>query len=427
MKKVKIFFIQKHDFLLNIVASYSFFGISILCFIFSTPIVLSAVSLSDYGVYIIILNITTLISISNFGFNTTFLIDYHKIKNIDEKNIFISTLLIFTITLALIFGFFILFFNNFIFSYLNISTELGFKLLILNLLILILNIINNFLDSILYSNNKIVKKSIFEILKVILVTLAFTFGCYFSKDVVIGCLSVLIIQFFYSLYFYFNLKADFQINFSIYYFDSKYIKVNLKSSFHFFILSISGYIVFYSDSLLVSSLAGANYVTTYSLHYKLTDLFQKLIFKISDIKLPLIQQKMGDKLNIRQIFNKLFLVTTILVLFSGIFLYIFGNYLFEIWLGSKVVFDKNIITFMILNMIISCMIHVPGVFIIAFKEHQKLSYTSFFEAFLNIIFSYFLFQKYGISGIPMGTLCAILFTSSCYVTYFYFQKIRINN
>jgi O-antigen/teichoic acid export membrane protein len=411
-------------------SSYFSMIVNAMIFIFLTPFLLKGLGKEQYGIWILLTNIITYFSLSNFGFNTSFMVELPAVaKDPEKKNELVNTVFFTLLTMGLLFSVFfvIISFNlgNFfeIPAGLTDAATIAFSFIFVSFLI---SIFYGFFDSILYINNYIFEKNTLEITKIVLTNFLFLLCVFFSFDLPGMGLAQFVSFgiFLVIIYVYTKRKFPFVINPS-YYKKELFLRL-LNPSFHYFFITIASQIVYYSDSILISTLSGVGDVGIYAVMYKLTEVFLRVFFKLTDVKLPRIAQLWAEQkyMDLIRFHNKLQVVTLVVVLPVFVALFFFGTEILELWVGDQYVFDENIMRVLTLSMVLNTIIHVTGVFVIVMGTHKYVSRMSLVEAALNILLSILFYQYLGLIGIPLGTLVSSLATTGWFILYNFYGTLN---
>ncbi|QLY79121.1 lipopolysaccharide biosynthesis protein [Clostridium intestinale] len=211
-------------------------------------------------------------------------------------------------------------------------------------------------------------------------------------------------------------------------YDKKLLKVILKPGIFFFLIQVSGIIVYNTDNIILTNFIGAEIVALYFSAYKIIDIFMKLIFVVSDNIFPFISALHGKK-DIGQI-RTLNIITSkvsiIMCVFLSIMYYFFSSEIIDIWLGKGNFIGYDIILVLCLILVINANTHNAGVYINALYKHKKTAYLAVIEAILNLILSLILVNRIGVLGVVLGTLIASLLTSAWFTPYYCCKILGIN-
>ncbi len=199
---------------------------------------------------------------------------------------------------------------------------------------------------------------------------------------------------------------------SIRFIDFKYSSNLVKLGMQFFIIQISGLIVFTTDNIIVAQLFGPKQVVIYNVAYKYFYMIP-LVFNVilapfwSAFTEAYVKQEYDW---IRNAVRKLLIIWIILSLIA-ILMIVISNIVYNIWIGSEiqVPFVLSILTGIFV--IIANWNNIFGYFINGIGKIRIELYYSIFTAILNIPLSILLAKQFelGISGVILATnICLII-------------------
>lgn len=181
-----------------------------------------------------------------------------------------------------------------------------------------------------------------------------------------------------------------------------------------------------TDNLLISSLVGVITAGIYSNYYLIIGSVRQ-IFEQALLGVAASVGNLGvteDKEKVEEIFYQLFFIGYWMFGFAGICLLELLNPFVSLAFGEKYLFPKQVVLVLCINFFISGMRRV----ILIFKESMGLfwydRYKSIAEALLNLIISIVLAEKFGVTGIFIGTFCSTVLTS-VWVEPYVFYKYRL--
>lgn len=422
--------IKNIKYLKQLSSSYFLMATNYIIFFFLTPLMLNKLGNEQYGIWLLLSNIIMYFTLSNFGIAPAFTIELPKVR----KDKLATDKLLNTVLLSLILAavltsliFIVLeFYLQEIFSIntniLN-TTRITFLFFYLTFTV---NIIGSLFDNILISSNEIIKKNAIEILKIsitggisiLLVLNEWSLIHIAGSNFLIG------LVFFFVTFYTCKKVIRFKINLSL--FDFELFKKLINPSWYFFVISIVGLVVFYSDNLLISKLKGVEYVGLYAITYRISDVCLKIITKISNTKYPKVIQLSADKKypELLKLHNKLFLLNLITAVPICSILFFFGKDIIQLWLGSNHDINEGILRIFSIFTLSMILAQNTGMFVIGLGIHQRFAYMGVAEATLNLLLSYLFFQYFDLLGIALGTLTAHLLTNGWFAYFEFFRFIR---
>lgn len=428
IKLDKLDLVKKNSYILHLLSSYAQMSISIVIPLLLMPYMLLKLGSEIYGLWILLGSVIAYFSLSNFGFNTTLLKELSQSGEEEYCNRYINTTLVFFLCISLlvffIFLLFVLNIDNLFLIDIKIKNIAQTTFTVLYFVFLV-NFIFGIFGTLLFSKGLLHIKNYISIIQSIFISFFTFFVLFKGYSIVAISLVNLLFSMIFSLVVLYYAKKHINFEISTSHFDIRILKDMIRPSFHYFLISISVIVVFYTDNIIISSFVGLSSVAIYSLGYKLVDVSQRILFKLVDVIVPDIALLYGEKKyrNILELHNKVMFYTLLLALFGYAILFFFGIDILNIWIGEKYSLDETIFRVFIFFAFSHTWVHVSGMFIAAMGIHKKISYMSLVEAFLNIVLSLILLKYYGLLGVALGTFFSGLLTSSWFVPYWFYKHI----
>lgn len=187
-----------------------------------------------------------------------------------------------------------------------------------------------------------------------------------------------------------------------------------KTSFNLFFIRIAGILIFYTDYLVISNILGSNHVTEYSITYKLFSIF----FSISNIIVfsftPILAREYGNR-NwewISRQYNLFLIITSFiggLTWVGGLF---FAKDFIYIWAGKQG-YAGLLCAFALGGYsYILAMSHINTGILTTCDFIKNGAYISWLEVIINLLISIFLVKKIGVAGVAIGTFLGQLLTGA---------------
>lgn len=185
--------------------------------------------------------------------------------------------------------------------------------------------------------------------------------------------------------------------------------------------NISGFIVSFTDNLLISMLLNTFVVAIYSNYLLITATLKTLFSQIfsafttsfGNLFVTESIEKSYD------IYLKAQFLAFWLIGFTSITFFVLIQDFITIWLGERFLFNISLVFIMTTVYYINC-INVPSISVQnALGLHYKDKNIMIIQAIVNLVVSYILGIKFGISGIMCGTIIAMIFPviSKPYIIY----------
>lgn len=199
---------------------------------------------------------------------------------------------------------------------------------------------------------------------------------------------------------------------SIRFIDFKYSSNLVKLGMQFFIIQISGLIVFTTDNIIIAQLFGPKEVVTYNVAYK----YFYMVPLVFNVVLAPFWSAFTDAYVkkeyswIQNAIRKLIIIWIILSLIA-VFMIIISKIVYRIWVGSEIQVPFILSIFTGIFVIIANWNNIFAYFINGVGKIRIALYYSIFTALLNIPLSILLAKQFGlgISGVILATnICLII-------------------
>ncbi len=183
-----------------------------------------------------------------------------------------------------------------------------------------------------------------------------------------------------------------------------------------FLYRINYVVIKSTDNVIISSFIGLEYVGIYSNYILITNTLNTIILTFYNAVKPSIGNLHADskKSNELTIFNIINFITVILYGGAAIGIFIMSNSFISIWLGSEYTLPQ------LFPILISFDFYIKGIqtFLGQYRSSMGLfkqaKFRPIFSIIINLILSLILVNFWGIYGVLIGTICAILFTTMWY-------------
>lgn len=397
----------------NTLGSFLIKGFNILVSFILVPLLISGLTNYEYGIWVSLTNIVNWISFFDIGLG-------NGLKNklgsalAREENLlaqeYVSTSYVLVTGIAIIVSLLFFLFSIFIdwYTLLNIDRYLIVDLRnLINIILLstLLNFVLKLIDSILLAVQKTVWSSLLYLIGQILI-LIYIYVLSITKPQNLLIISVIgltflpiVVKIIYTNFF-FKAKYNFlKPRFSL--FKKEHVSSLLNLGLKFFIIQLGVLVLFQTQNFIILKTLGASHVTTYNISYKLFTIAY-MIFSI--LMIPFwsgvieAYAKNDIKWLIKKIRELFVLLIFILTIVTPI-LYFYSNSLFSFWLKTTFEVDQSIkvslLVYSFLLSILTIAMHLLNG--IGKINIQLLLYV--FSTIINIPISFYLCERYGISGV----------------------------
>lgn len=364
--------------------------------LFLIPFYINNLGNELYSDWIILYTLPAIFELTNFGINqavnNTFSISYNQKEEMSEK--IITHGLYFTFSIGLIISSLILLSWEWLglFEFLNIVSvnQDDSKLIVYFLTLKVfLDMIRGILSSYLFANNlnhfTIYINTIQYVLEsLIIISLLLTgktlvlISSLLLIPSLISCLGLLIIN-TKKFKYYFDLN-----------FDVKYIKILLKPSYSFSLLSISEYILNQGFLIVLKKYYLSESLIIFNSAKTLTNYIKQIQALISTSVFPVFNVYYGkNKLN--ELFSLYFKSRNITFIITAIIcclLYVFGESIWNIWLSNTVYFDSTLFNILLLIQLIGSIWIISSNLIISTNNHLVFSQLYLVSSIFSVVIFY---------------------------------------
>lgn len=208
-----------------------------------------------------------------------------------------------------------------------------------------------------------------------------------------------------------------RLRISIHLFSFNLARRMLRPGFHFFVVSVSGVLMWGIDNLVISGVLGVAFVTAFAIASRLTSLLRGMIslpFSSAGPSVTVLHSQGREAQLMRLFAFSTKLALSAAILFSVELLF-FGRSFIALWAGRTVVVGNA--TFIVLVAILA--VNVLGqpayAFLMATTRHRMFSRLSLLEGLANLALSYWWVHKWGVLGVALGTLVPHALISGVYL------------
>ena len=388
---------------------------TLLTGIISLPLLLNYFGSTTYGIWIVILGLAGYINTISFGIPSAMITLVAKTSNLNEKYLILRKSfyilgILSTFFLAL-FIFVLYFSDDWIISLLgNIDSELipiSKNIFILFVIFTLVKLPLNLYMQFFTGMNTIYVSEIYQILTALINFITVLIAVYFNIEIfsfiifwLIGQLLLSIIAVFHVLIKYANLRKESNTK--------GIISGNdiLKSSFAFFQVGIAASIVWSTDNLLISHFMSPEFVTPYSIAFKIFTYMFMFSAMFNGIIGPMYGNAYSNKDwdSIRKYTSLIHKVLPILGAFIWVFLIFFSKEIIVLWTGKENAFGGYLLIFSLgLYGYILSFVNTYATLIYSLNFASKTLTIAWSEAIINLVLSIIFIQYFGIGGVALGT------------------------
>lgn len=209
------------------------------------------------------------------------------------------------------------------------------------------------------------------------------------------------------------------------YIDLEYTKSMIKPSGHFLLLMVGSSFLFGINTLVIGSVIGPSFVPAYAIPMQIVILIMTTIGLASINKMPIITglYKTKEFYKLRGLYNDLIFFSFLIAFIAIINLIFFGETIIIIWAGSSVFYGNDLLYLMLVFLLAAALRWPSDSFLYASENHIEYSYMTIAEGILNVLLTIVLTYLYGVKGTIIGTLIAYSLTNGWFLFYKTFNVI----
>jgi O-antigen/teichoic acid export membrane protein len=211
--------------------------------------------------------------------------------------------------------------------------------------------------------------------------------------------------------------------------DKENLKMIFSFSFYSFLLQISGYLIFYTDSVVIGAFLPISAITFFAIAGNLMNYSRGLLSGISTTAAPVaaVLEAKGEQAELRRVLLKGTRYASMLFFPIGIAFLLRGSSFIGLWMGpSYAALSGKVLAILTVAQLLASGDQVSGSMTLGIGRHRWMVPPAIFEGVLNLGMSIALVRHYGIVGVAVGTavpnLLVHLFFWPWYVHHVYGVK-----
>ncbi len=208
-----------------------------------------------------------------------------------------------------------------------------------------------------------------------------------------------------------------QLHFYMHSFSPRLARRMIAPGFYFFVVSVSGVLMWGIDNLVISGVLGVVFVTAFAIAARLTSMLREMLsmpFSASGPTITALGAE-GNPAALRRLFyfsTRLALLGAVLF---GIELGFFGRRFVALWASPSVVVDPGTFAALVGILIINVLQQPAYAYLIATTRHRTFAWLSLLEGIANLVLSCWWVSKWGVLGVALGTLVPHALISAPYL------------
>lgn len=417
----------------GVILGYIAMAITNLSSFLLTPLMLTVFGTSEFGVYRLVLSITSYFALADLGLSNAivrYVSEYRANNDKESEGKFIGLVTLIDLlmgSLLFIAGIFFYYYipqifqSSFSLKEIVLLKDLFFLVVISGILTLFVNLAGGILKS--YERFTILKTMniIKTLVRVGLITVLLLLD--FSPfEIVLVDTVLMILVFVYS--FYYCIK-ELKIKPVFRNIDSKYSKKILSYSLIVFIDAVAFHFFWAADTLIIGIYISSAAIAVYSIGTLLANLFFAFSVVISDVLMPDVVKRVtvgSDDRELTHFMIKIGRIKFLILALPTLGFIFLGRQFIHLWLGENFEQAYLIAILILIPQMISALGDVGLYVMWAKNKHKVKSFVSLGICIINIILTIVLVQKYGIIGAAIST-CFAFIAGYLVFNSIYFQKV----
>lgn len=420
----------------GILITYLTLFLSNIAGILLTPVIISYVGDSQFGLYSLIGSFVGYLTILDFGLGNTvirYVAKYREEKDKKaEENFIAIALILYTIIVILVVLVGLLMylnieniFKNFAESQL-IQARQMFLILIFNI---VLTMPNHTFNGILLAYEKFVYPKLMSLFRIIIRFVAVVI----SLNLGFGIIAIILIDTFLNfiitvanIYYVFRYLG---VKFKLYKLDKVYVFQIFSFSIFIFINVVIDQLYWKIDQTILGIMVNTSAVALYAISMTIISGYISLSTSISSIFYSKLTRMVVNEVGNEEYTNIMITVGRLQLIVLGFFLAGFitlGKSFILLWLGDEYGLIYYIVLMIIVPLTIPLIQNVAGNLVQIKNLHSTMAIINLVISLINIILSIVLVRTIGVLGSAIGTMISIVVGNIIITNYFYNKKIMLD-
>lgn len=424
------------------ILSYIQMFLNIVISLIYTPFMLSTLGQSEYGLYSTVSSTIAMLAVLNLGFNSSYVRYFMKYK-VDNDEDSVAKLnglfiIIFSVIgmVALACGLFLSFNLNLVFSTGLTAGEYAIakKLMILLSINMAISFPMSVFSNIILAHEKYIFLKLLGLLKNVaspLVTIPLLLAGFRSVAIVTVTITLALIT--DVIYLYYS-KKILHIKFSFRGFPEGLFKSLFAFSAFIAINLIVDQLNSNVDKVLLGRFCGTESVAVYAVGFSLYHYYMLFSTSVSSVFTPRVHKIINEtKENpvlqserISELFTKVGRIQYIILALLASGIVFFGKQFITLWVGAEYKQSYYVTILLVLPVTIPLIQNIGIEVQRALNKHKFRSIVYLFMAFMNVVLTAVLCQKYGAVGATVGTAISLITANGFIMNVYYQKKCGIN-
>lgn len=427
---------HKNKTLINIFSNWSNLFISVVVAFIVSPILVNQLGNETYGIWVLIISLTSYFTILDFGVNGAIVRFISKYKALEEYNsankvfsssfAFFSIIALIVVTACAVFAYF---FKD-IFEIKQFDQRYLYAVFFIVGVDLALNLIFSVFLGSLKAVGRFLEVNIIaitlNIIKNVIIVVLITNG---YSLLAIAVLQLIVNSTKFLLQYFTIQKFAAFLHFKVTNINKDTLKQLYNYSIYAFVISIAMKIIFYTDSIVIGAILDVGQVTFYAIPTMLMQYLEQFIWAVIAVLLPIISAQ--DALGKNEKNSKMYMVGSkyAMLLCAPVFivLYFAGPSFIGLWMGKQYSEPSGqVLQILLVGYYFFLAQLVAHGILKGLSKHKILAILLSVEAVANLGLSLYLGEIWGINGVALGTIIPLLVINVIAVPYFTCKELKVN-
>ena len=410
----------------NIGAAYLTFAIASVCYLIGVPIYLRFLGREQFGLWLTIQSVLIPLTLTSMGFPTVgqnMLAEARATRSWERANRVISTTFMFLIFAALVTSVLVLVALRLDLITRLLKTSPGLRgVLEPTVLLALAGFVFMVLSQVLRSAIRAFERVDLEqhcAAALAAANLGLGVAMLYAGRGIVGVAAAFaFVQFAGGVLFFIILVRRLpQLHLSARFFSWILLREMLAPGFYFFVLSLSGTLIWGVDNLVISSIMGLAFVAPFAIAARLTTLFRGVAstpFTTSNPTITALSAECREG-PLRHLFSLSTKLALSLAMLFALELLLFGRSFIALWAGSAVVIDRATFAVLVATLAVYVLQQPAFAFLTATSRHKLYARLCLLEGLANLWLSWWWAHRWGVFGVALGTLVPEVVLSGCYM------------
>jgi O-antigen/teichoic acid export membrane protein len=198
-------------------------------------------------------------------------------------------------------------------------------------------------------------------------------------------------------------------------------------SIYSFISNVADKLKYHLDAFVITVVLGLSLVTHYNIGSRISNYYILFITAATALVIPVFStfEGIGDYDKIREKFIFFTKMNTILSMFLGGTIIIYGKAFISRWMGTGYLDAYDVLMALMIGSIVTTIQITSKSLLYGLSKHRMYAITVIFEGIANLVLSLILVRRFGILGVAMGTTIPALVVNLFILPYYAIRVIDL--